>query len=317
MNILSTTNMNEKHQKRLSTHFPQHHFIYAADLEEGISALPAVEVLVTFGRDVHPSMLDRAPQLKWIHVMSAGVELLPFKKLKKRGIRVTNVRGIHAIPMAEYTFAVMLQKVRRTRDLAEAERHRQWAKRCRVEELWGRTIGIVGAGAIGKEIGRRAKAFGMRTLGTNTDGREVEGIDEIFAAADMKEMLKKSDFVVLTVPLTPSTRHMMDAEMLATMKESAYLINIARGSVVDESALIHALEEKRIAGAVLDVFEEEPLPKDHPFWTMDNVTVTPHISGLSPMYMRRAVELFKENLAYYSAGKTEKMKNVIDLSAGY
>lgn len=317
MNILSTTNMSEKHQNRLTQEFPHHRFIYASNPEEGKSALAEADVLVTFVSGMRQVTIDKAPQLKWIHVMSAGVDLLPFDQLKNRRIIVTNVRGIHVIQMAEYTFAALLQITRRMRELAEAEREKRWEKRLRVTELWGQTLGIVGVGAIGQEIVRRAKVFGMHTIGVNTDGRAVDDVDEVYATKDLKQALQASDFVVLTVPLVPSTRHLIDREALNAMKASAYLINIARGPVVDEQALIDALRQKRIAGAVLDVFNKEPLPKDHPFWTMDNVTITPHISGLSPMYMTRAVDVFIENLRHYSNGEIMKMRNVVDLERQY
>lgn len=317
MNILSTTNMSEKHQQRLSKQFPQHRFIYAANPEEGRSALTEADVLVAFGNGIGEETLDEAPRLKWIHVMSAGLETLPFPKLQDRGILLTNVRGIHAIPMAEYTFAAMLHISRRMGELAQAQREKRWAKRLRVTELWDKTLGIVGVGAIGREIARRAKVFGMYTLGVNTDGRSVEGVDETWATHDLKKVLARSDFVVVAVPLIPSTRRLIDREAIDSMKETAYLINVARGPVVDEAALVEALEQKRIAGAVLDVFDEEPLPEDHPFWTMDNVMVTPHISGLSPMYMTRGVDLFIENLSYYTRGEIEKMQNVIDVTRQY
>ena len=317
MNILSTTNMSEKHQQRLSKQFPQHRFIYAANPEEGRSALTEADVLVAFGNGIGEETLDEAPRLKWIHVMSAGLETLPFPKLQDRGILLTNVRGIHAIPMAEYTFAAMLHISRRMGELAQAQREKRWAKRLRVTELWDKSLGIVGVGAIGREIARRARVFGMYTLGVNTDGRSVEGVDETWATHDLKKVLARSDFVVVAVPLISSTRRLIDREAIASMKETAYLINVARGPVVDEAALVEALEQKRIAGAVLDVFDEEPLPEDHPFWTMDNVMVTPHISGLSPMYMTRGVDLFIENLSYYTRGEIEKMQNVIDVTRQY
>ncbi len=309
--------MSEKHQQRLSKQFPQHRFIYAANPEEGRSALTEADVLVAFGNGIGEETLDEAPRLKWIHVMSAGLETLPFPKLQDRGILLTNVRGIHAIPMAEYTFAAMLHISRRMGELAQAQREKRWAKRLRVTELWDKTLGIVGVGAIGREIARRAKVFGMYTLGVNTDGRSVEGVDETWATHDLKKVLARCDFVVVAVPLISSTRRLIDREAIASMKETAYLINVARGPVVDEAALAEALEQKRIAGAVLDVFDEEPLPEDHPFWTMDNVMVTPHISGLSPMYMTRGVDLFIENLSYYTRGEIEKMQNVIDVTRQY
>lgn len=317
MNILSTTNMSQKHQDRLSAKFPQHRFIYTANLEEGVAALPEADVLVTFGKGIGEETIDRASRLRWVHVMSAGVDSLPFGKLMERHIQVTNVRGIHAIPMAEYTFAVLLQIVRSMKRLVKAEQDKRWDKQCRVGELWGQTLGIIGVGAIGKEIAHRAKVFGMHTLGVNTDGREMDGIDKMFAIRELESVLRQSDFVVLTVPLVPSTHHLMNAETLREMKETAYLINVARGPVIDEEALIHALRENQLAGAVLDVFDQEPLPENHPFWTMDNVTITPHISGLSPMYMTRAVELLIENLTHYSNGEAWKMQNVINLSRQY
>ena len=279
-------------------------------------ALTEADVLVAFGNGIGEETLDEAPRLKWIHVMSAGLETLPFPKLQDRGILLTNVRGIHAIPMAEYTFAAMLHISRRMGELAQAQREKRWAKRLRVTELWDKTLGSSGSGPSDVRLPVGQKCSACTHLGLTQMDVQSRALTR-HGDSDLKKVLARCDFVVVAVPLISSTRRLIDREAIASMKETAYLINVARGPVVDEAALAEALEQKRIAGAVLDVFDEEPLPDDHPFWTMDNVMVTPHISGLSPMYMTRGVDLFIENLSYYTRGEIEKMQNVIDVTRQY
>ncbi|WP_054951425.1 D-2-hydroxyacid dehydrogenase [Numidum massiliense] len=317
MIVVSTTKMSNKHVQRLNEQFPECEFIHTANTEEARAALAKAEVFVTFGRDVTSELVGEAPALKWVHVMSAGLDPLPFDALKARGIAVTNVRGIHAIPMAEYTFAVLLQIVRQVDALTEAQRAQRWDQSVRFAELWDKTLGIVGVGAIGQEIARRAKVFGMHTLGVNTSGRAVPHVDTMFLTDELAQLMSASDYVVVTVPYLPETHHLIDAKALAAMRREAYLINISRGSVVDEHALMAALEQQEIGGAVLDVFVQEPLPTTHPLWTMDNVILTPHIAALSPMYMTRAVHILVHNMTCYLQGDCSHMQNVVDLDKRY
>ncbi|PTX60704.1 phosphoglycerate dehydrogenase-like enzyme [Melghirimyces profundicolus] len=314
--VTSSARISEKHQRRLREAFPQVRFSFFEEIGEVLDAAPEAEVLITYGEDLTPDNIPRLSNLRWVHVISAGVELLPFDALKKRKVMVTNSRGIHAIPMGEYALAVILQWTRRLHQFVDRQRERKWDRSLRVSELAGKTVAILGAGAIGRGIAKRLKAFDVTVLGMNTSGTPMDGFDEMAGPEELKSILKRSDFVVVTLPLTHQTRGLIGEEELGWMKPTACLINMARGAVVDEEALLNALTHRRIGGAVLDVFEQEPLPKEHPFWNLDNLLITPHVSGRSPMYMTRALELFHRNLVVYLSGEG-KVVNLLDPDRGY
>ncbi|MGZ4112019.1 MAG: D-2-hydroxyacid dehydrogenase, partial [Tumebacillaceae bacterium] len=269
------------------------------------------------GEDLTDEIIERCTALKWIQVISAGLELMPFAAIAKRGdILVTNARGIHILPMAEYALGMILLFSRRFLDMYQNQLQRNWDRSVRIDELGDQTLGVIGAGAIGSEIAKRAQAFGMHTLGVATTKREQPYFDEMFDRSEMDEVLKRSDFVVVVTPLTPQTEGLIGAREIGLMKQTAVLINIGRGQVVEEAALLHALQERTIRGAGLDVFVEEPLPADHPFWGLDNCVLTPHVSARSPKYMERAQEIFRRNLEAFLGGEGELI-NVIDVEKGY
>jgi phosphoglycerate dehydrogenase-like enzyme len=335
MVISFTAKISLRHQQNLKERFPLQTFHFFDKIEQmDIEDFKSTEVLVTYGEDLTPFYIDRLEKLQWIQVLSAGLDRMPFEALNKRNILVTNARGIHQIPMAEYTIGMILQLVRKGYELYDLQKEGIWDRSIRVGEAYGKTIGIVGLGAIGTEIAKRAKAFGMRVVGLKRDLGDYtskdrssaedlqhvrtvlpEHVDEVVSYQEKEKLFTQSDFVVILLPLTPATNQLIGLNELQMMKSSAYLINIARGEVVKEEDLIHALREKMIAGAVLDVFEQEPLPPNHPFWGLDNVIITPHISARSPLYMQRALDIFCENIKAYP--ERETMTNMIDLIRGY
>ncbi|MFV9511377.1 D-2-hydroxyacid dehydrogenase [Tepidibacillus sp. LV47] len=317
MKIVSSAKISEKHQISLKEQFPKGDFYFFANIEEAKAELTDTEILITYGEDLNDEILQTMNALKWIHVVSAGVNKLPFELLHSRKVIVTNSKGIHRIPMSEYTMAVILQLARKTNQFFEKQQEGTWDRTIRVAEIFGSTLGIIGLGAIGQAIAEKGKSFGMRIIGTNTDGRPVPFVDQVYPSSQLKKVLAESDYVVVIVPLTDKTYHLIGKEELIAMKKSAYLINIARGDVIDEQALLEALKEREIGGAVLDVFSQEPLPSDHPFWQFDNVIITPHVSGRSPKYMERALEIFKTNLYMYQNKEFSQMKNLVDLKKGY
>jgi phosphoglycerate dehydrogenase-like enzyme len=316
IHVVSTAKMSDKHQSALRRKFPQVQFSFFGHIGEAERHLPDADVLVTYGEDLTGEIIARCKKLDWIQVISAGLERMPFREIAERGILVTNARGIHAVPMSEYVMAVLLQIVRKTDEFMKNQLAAVWDRSIRVGELYGQCLGIVGTGAIGQAIAHKAKAFGMRTIGVNTAGSPRPHFDDMLPARQLDELLRRSDYVVLTVPHTPRTEKMIGERELALMKPSSWLINIARGAVAEEAALLAALKERRIAGAVLDVYTEEPLPSSHPFWELDNVILTPHISGRSPMYMTRAMEIFRHNLEVYLCGEGTYI-NRIDPEKGY
>ncbi|WP_017754309.1 D-2-hydroxyacid dehydrogenase [Calidifontibacillus oryziterrae] len=316
MKILTTFRVKTAIKEKLLEKYPNVNFCFKTAMKEAKEDLLDAEILITYGEDLNEQLIDTAKNLKWIMVLSAGMEKMPFQAIKEKGILVTNVRGIHKTPMAEYTIGMMLQVSRKTKQLIENEKNEIWDRSIQMIELFGKTITILGAGAIGTEIARLAKAFNMKTIGINRSGKPSEYIDEIYSVADIKPALKQGDFIVSVLPSTPETVHLLKEEHFAIMKNDAVFLNIGRGTVVAESVLMNALERNEIAHAVLDVFETEPLKEDHPFWRMENVTVTPHLSGLSALYQRRGFDIFEYNLEKYLKGENN-YKNIIDLNRGY
>jgi D-2-hydroxyacid dehydrogenase (NADP+) len=245
------------------------------------------------------------PRLRWFHSFSAGVDHPAFRMLLQRGVLLSNSSGSSSVPIAQYVLAMMLRVVKRMDALAEEQRERRW-RPVPSEELTGKAAGIVGVGHIGGEVARLAKAFGMRVIGCRRRQGRVRNVDELVPPERLPELLAQADFVVLTVPLSTQTEGMIGEAELRAMTESAWLINVSRGRVVREAALIETLRQGRIGGACLDVFEEEPLPPESELWSLPNVIVTPHNSGNSPLNLDRASELFLENLSHFAAGRPLK-----------
>jgi len=258
-----------------------------------------------------------APRLKWIQLMSAGADRLLNSGFIEEGVTVTTASGLHATPIGEFVLTAMLMFCKGAPTYMRAQARQEWT-RFPPRELFGKTVGVVGFGHIGEEVGRLSKAFGCRVIATKrsaTGRTSAPNADEILPPGELHRLLAASDFVVLSMPLTPETRGMIGDAELRTMKPTAVLVNIARGPVVVEAALIDALRESRIAGAALDVFEQEPLPAESPFWDMENVIVSPHISGGTEIYNQRVVEIFARNLGRYLRG--EPLENVVDPARGY
>ncbi len=259
-------------------------------------------------------------KLRWLYLGAAGIEKSLSPALVNSGVIFTNARGIHGDRMAEFVLGAILFLANRFDLAVHGQLEKQWRKKEIIKARFpvaGKTVGIAGIGAIGAEIAKWCAAVGMRVIGLRRDIHlpKPEMIAEIFPAQQLDEFLQQADFLVLSLPLTPETHGLLSAKRLQKMKPGAYFINIGRGEVVDEIALLALLRERRIAGAVLDVFQNEPLPAEHPFWQLDNVLVTPHISGNFEEYVARAGEQFAENLARYLAGET--LLNVVDKKKGY
>jgi phosphoglycerate dehydrogenase-like enzyme len=260
-------------------------------------------------------VVTETPNLRWIHTISAGVDHVLFPFLVDSDIVLTNASGAYDVPVAEMVLTYMLLVIKQIPEYFNQQAAHCW-NRLRPKELRGLTVGIVGLGSIGREVARLTRTFGMRVVATRRHPeRSAEVADLILPAERLDELLGQADFVVLAVPSTPETYHLIDAQALAQMKPDAWLINVARGMVVDETALLKALQGGCIGGACLDVFEKEPLPDDSLLWDLPNVIMTPHNSGVSIHLEKRAAELFLENLRCYMAG--EPLLNVVDKKANY
>ncbi len=260
--------------------------------------------------------VDSADRLKWVQTSSAGVDKLPLDRLRERGVALTSASGIHPVSMTETLFAMMLAFSRNLHHAIRQQSRGEWLASERYYQLEGRTIGIVGVGAIGTEMARLAKAFGMTTLGVRKSARPVSEIDEMYGLDKLDDVLSRSDMVVNVLPYTEETHHIFNTEKFARMKPDALFFNFGRGASVDTAALVSSLEQGTLGGAGLDVFEVEPLPADHPLWKMDNVILTPHIGGWTDHYKTRVTEIFLDNLdSYLREGKPGR--NVVDLGRNY
>ncbi|MBX6377624.1 MAG: D-2-hydroxyacid dehydrogenase [Clostridia bacterium] len=302
---------------------------------ERIESLPGVRLIVTQGREAFRAVLpeaevlfgghlrtqdlERAARLRWVQVASAGVETWPMAELARRGIVLTNARGMAADTVADHAFLFMLALSRSLPAFLAQQTARRWERSAPVRELAGQTCGIIGFGGIGQAVAKRAIAAGMRVLALRRrpqpQAEQPQADVEVLPTEAMDRLLSESDFLVLTCALTPETRHLIDGHALNRVKPGAYLINVARGAVVDTEALVEALRQGRLAGAGLDVFEEEPLPPDHPLWSIPGVLITPHVAGSLRDYDGRAAALFADNLERYLRGAP--LLNVVDLRTGY
>ena len=288
------------------------------DVKSLSGVIEEAEVIVNGGHDgeVLQALWPKAKSLKWIHSLSAGVENLVFPELRKSLIPLTNARGVYKKSLAEFAILGMLYFAKDVRRLMRQHQAGQW-EQFDVEEIRLQVCGVVGYGEIGREVAKLAKTMGMTVLATRR--RVVESsdefADEILPANRMADVLSRSDYVIACSPLTPETRHMIGAQEFAAMKPSGVFMNIGRGAVVDEPAMIAALSEGKIRGAALDVFETEPLPKDSPLWRLENVLLSPHSADHTATWQQDSVEFFLENFARYRKG--EPLLNVVDKQAGY
>ena len=312
-------NLDEKYPKLLRERFPELEVVAAKDKDESLRHLPEAEIL--YGWSLPEKHLPVARSLRWIHIPSAGVEDSLYPALVEAPIRITCSRGISSAALADHAFGMILAF---SRGLGTALRQgsSSWIRERFFDadpmpvELDGRTLGILGFGSIGREVARRAQAFGMKVHALKRHRVAEEALaDRMFGPQDLEVFLASADYLVVTLPLTAQTRGILNEKTFAAMRPSAVVVNIARGGLIREAALIAALQSGRLAGAGLDVFEKEPLPKDSPLTTLPNVVLTPHIGGLHPNYLDRATSLFIVNLGRYLKG--EALLHEVDKRAGY
>lgn len=236
-----------------------------------------VEGVVCNGLFLHHD-LDGFPALRFIQLTSAGLDRVPLERIRARGIRLFNARGVYSVPMAEFALSGVLALCKQSRFFTDRQRERRWEKRRDLRELYGRAVTILGCGSVGTECAGRFAAFGCAVTGVDLFPRTDAAFAAMLPLERLDELLPGTDVLVLTLPLSPETRHLLDARRLALLPAEALVVNISRGAVLDEAALIAALRAGRLSGAVLDVFETEPLPDSSPLWTMENVILTPHNS---------------------------------------
>lgn len=303
-------------------------FFHLLDDVEGVSiknVSPAevkeavADAEIYFGFPSKQLLID-APHLKWIQAASAGVEFVAgIPELVASDIVLTNTRGAHGPSIGEHALALLLTMTRHIPESIEQFNRRHW-ERGRLyktaREIGGLTMGIIGFGSLGRGIAQRALAFEMNLLAVDVQAMSGQPfLDEVWPVSRLDDLMEQSDVVVVAAPLTAETRHLLDAGRLAKMKSDAYLVVVSRGGIVVEDALLEVLNEGRIAGAALDVVEQEPLPSDSPLWDAPRFVLTPHLAGASAPKERRVVEIFKENLGRYQRG--EPLLNVVDKARGF
>ena len=288
----------------------------ARDPDTLLQRIGGADVLVISGL-WHNGLLDHAPQLRFIQSIGAGTDQFPRDELARRGIRLASARGVNAQAVAEHAMALILALARRLPEARDNQRARVWRSMIgdparREDELGGKTLLVVGLGDIGGRLARLAKAFEMRVLGLRRNPAGGGGAaDAVHPMGALAALLPEADFVALTCPLTPETEHLINGAALDRMKPSAHLVNIARGRIVDEAALIDALSTRQIAGAALDVTEDEPLAPTSPLWAMHQVLLTPHTAGETRRYEDNVIEILRDNLDRLWRGETQLRNQIV------
>ena len=306
--------------ERLRRDFPQLYVEHLSNYDHVIEEIADADIAISWS--LRGEQIKAAKQLRWIHSTAAAVHQLMTPELRATDIVVTNARDVHGPVVAEHAIALTFALAKRLPQAVRYQKRKHWAQhdlwneRPRPRELTGSTMTIVGLGAIGTPLARLSKSLGMRVIGVREHAeRGSEIADAIYGFEKLDDALSAADFIVLAVPVTPKTRHLMNAERLARLKPGAYLINVGRGVLIDEAVLVDALRAKSFGGAALDVATEEPLPPESPLWEMENVLITPHIAGLTEKMWERHYEHYTKNLHRFLAGET--LLWVVDKERGY
>jgi phosphoglycerate dehydrogenase-like enzyme len=306
--------------ERLRERFPEVNFTHALTDSEASSVLATADIALA--SRLSAAMVEAAPRLRWVHSTAAAVGILPLRELAVRGITVTNSRGIQAVPIAEHVMGGLLVLARRFNLMLEAQRERRWIQDDLTRDAWpwslyGRKMTIVGFGTIGQEVARRAHAFGMHVTGIRRrlDQPVPPFVDSMVGPGQLNDAVRGADVLVISAPFLAGTDRMIRAEHIALLNPGAIIINVARGKIVDEPAMIAALQDGRLGGAVLDVFEREPLDPASVLWSLPNVVISPHSAGVRPDHWGEVIDLFSENLRRFQRG--EPLLNMVNCDAGY
>ena len=301
----------EQYRQRLGKTFPELTIDVMASRDKLGDALKDADVLLTFGQMMKNLKLDLegADNLKWVQALGTGLDGITDQPALKPSVTVTSLHGVHGAPVSEAALATMLALARDLPGFVRAQDEHQW-KRWPAKLLQGKTVGILGIGVIAEALAPKCKAMGMNVVGITSSPRQVAGFDSIHPVGELLTVLPSVDHFVLLTPYSAATHHMIDAKVFAAMKPTSYFINVARGGVVDEDALIEALRTKKIAGAALDVFNQEPLPPDNPLWDFKNVIITTHQGGFCDTYPDLAMPILEHNMRCFLKGDMKGMMNV-------
>ena len=309
MNLLVLDQRAEEYKKALVPKFPEVVIHVATKEEEAGKFIEQADALFTFR--VSDQLIKRASKLKWIHAGTTGVDYIVNLPSLRKDIIITSTRGIHGPQVSEMAFLLMLALNRNLPEVVRNQDKGAWV-RWPGKLLWKKKVGILGIGIIGEEIARKCKAFGMEVFGIDIVKRKLDCIDVFYGPEDIVKVAQEVDYLVVVAPNTPQTEKIIGSKVLSAMKPTAFLLNLGRGELVDEEALASVLKSGKIAGAGLDTYLQEPLPKEHPFWGLKNVIVSPHVAGLSDIYVEQALSIFEENLRRYVKGERRNLLNFIE-----
>lgn len=309
MHVLIIDEDAKYYEKRLAEKFPEL-VIHAVEREDEVGAfIQKADILVA--KRISNDLMKEASRLQWIQSVLTGVDYILSLPSLRRAVIVTSTRGMHGPQVSELTILLMLALSRQFPLAMKNQESHTW-DRWPGKLLWKKKAGILGVGVIGSEIGQKCKAFGMTVYGITSVKREMEWMDHSYGPDGLMEVLGEVDYFINVIPSTSETRKMIGAKELAAMKPTAFFINVGRGETVDEDALVDALRAGTIAGAGLDVYCQEPLPKDSPFWELDNTIVSPHLGGMSDIYAEQAIPVIEENMGRFLKGERKDFVNLIE-----
>jgi D-2-hydroxyacid dehydrogenase (NADP+) len=291
--------------------FPSLDLVATNDRSEAMTRVADADGIIAHYFQFDEAMLNAAVRLRWIQSLTTGTDSILRLSNLRSDVIVTSTRGMHGPQMSELVFLQMLALLRRFPDIQRNQRGKRW-ERWPQPLLLNKTIVIVGVGKIAEALAARCKCFGMTVYGVSQSTRIPPGFDGVYGRAQLANAASKADFLVLVVPYSAETESLVDEQIIDAMKPSAYLINVARGGVLDETVLLRAIRNRRIAGAALDVFRETPLPPENPLWEEERILITPMLGGMSDIYLDQAYPIVRDNLACFLKGETQLMQNVVD-----
>jgi D-2-hydroxyacid dehydrogenase (NADP+) len=303
--------MNAEHyRERLARRFPTVEFHATHDADEAEKLIDAIEVIIALGHHIPNTLLAKAKSLKWVQALTTGTDTLTAPGALPPHVLLTSTRGIHGPQMSELAFLNMIALARNFRKMQRNQAEGKW-------EQWGqpilegKSIVIVGLGLLAEHLAERCKLFGMKVIGISGGRGEAPHFDQVHPRSELVKLAARADFLMLLVPYSKDTHHLINRDVIGAMKPSAFLINLARGGVLDEAALIDHLQTGKIAGAALDIFSKQPLPPDNPLWRMPNVIITPNIGGRSDRFVEQTLSIVEPNLQAFLDGRLKDLRNLV------
>ena len=300
----------QQYHERLARRFPAVEFTAVHHPKDAESVIADIEVIIALGHHIPKALIDAARSLKWIQALTTGTDTLTAPGVLPAHVLLTSTRGIHGPQMSELAFLNMIALGRNFRKMQRNQAEAKW-EQWGQPILQGKTIVIVGLGLLAEHLAERCKLFGMQVIGVSGGRGKAPNFDEVHPRSELAKMAARADFLMLLVPYSKETHHLVNREVLAAMKPSAFLINLARGGVLDEAALIEHLQAGKIAGAGLDIFSTQPLPPDNPLWRMPNVIITPNIGGRSDKFVEQTMTVLEPNLQAYIDGRLKDLRNLV------